>query len=146
MNVINLKYNMELFKKKAELEKSLAFVNKEIQMQQGDCFHVEVVLGDKGYYNSDYSQCLFCGKDLCNCSDIIRASIYASTYLRGKYGDGSRLKDRQGRFLELQNLWISLVEQNPAATENKLFELMKKAIEKDEIQNKKLEKKLGFKL
>lgn len=146
MDVLNLKYNMGLLEKKAELERSLSFVKKEIQMQQEDCFHVEVVLGDRGYYNSDYSQCLFCGKDLCNCSDIIRASIDASTYLRGRFGDGSRLKDRQERFLELQNLWISLVEENPTATEDDLFLLMREAVEKDEVQNKELEKKLGFKL
>lgn len=144
MGITNLKYNIGLFEKQKELEQQLQFVEQQIKFQQEHCAHVGVTLGYVGLYSSrdtSVGQCLFCGK---KSLEDFPLSICATTYKKEKYGVGSTKCERKGRLQELQELWISLANQNPDATEEELVEMMKEEIQKDAVQREGLEKKLQF--
>lgn len=146
MDINNLKYNMELFKTKKSLERQLKLVNSEIGKNQDNCKHIKVILGYVGAYayrDTIKCRCLLCNSTICD--DNI-GTIDAITYKRPIYSNGFLVSEREERLLELQKLTLDFMKEDHNLTEVQLIEKLKEVIEKDEENNKQLEKTLDFKM
>lgn len=141
-NIIQrLKYNQTLQETKVRLEKELKMVNQEIETQQNQCDHIEIILGSTDSHldrDTIISECLFCGKKgLPQYTPQIDAHIYK----KHKYSNGEA--GRFGRLKEIQDLWLQYITENPGLTEEEIIEKIREVIKEDEEKYKQLKKTLN---
>ena len=130
-----IKYNQSLDQRKEQLLSELEEVNKQIKEQQKDCDHISVCIGWCGlhlYRDSAYHKCLICGE---NSPESRYPIIEAQNYKREIYSHGEEYKDREDRFIELQNLAIYILNRKPDLSMKQLVEIISNIV-KDELMIK----------
>lgn len=138
MDITNIKYNHELWKKKSELEKNLKWIEQELAKQQKTCNHIRIFFSREGYdiKPGDFKleRCLFCGKqNLPDSYPLINASTYRRRFKR-TFGEEATIKEN----IEiLQELCVCLLKEDPDLTDEELIDKIEKEIEKDNEENKK---------
>ena len=137
-----IKYNQELIKNKIRLEKQLKMVNKEIDENKKLCDHIRVCLGWDGpfqYRDTSFHTCLFCQKDD---PDSQYRMIDATNYRKLKYSHGEYEMAREARLLEIQELAMGIMKENPSITEKQLVEELTEIIKADAENTKTIKKKI----
>lgn len=138
MDVINIKYNHELFKMKIGLEKSLKWLEQDIEKHQKDCKHIRVFFSreqsDLKPGGFKLERCLFCGKESISESyPLINATTYRRRFKR-VFGEEKTI---ESSIKFLQEFCIRMLNENPNLTEEELIEKVHQEIEKDEEENQK---------
>lgn len=139
-------YNRKLMRQKATLERNLKTISNEIENLQESCNHIRVCLGWDGAYqyrDTSVFNCLLC-RDYD--PDTKYKTLDATNYKKMQYSHGQNESYRESRLLELQNLALAIIIENPSITEEELIEKIENIIKKDEQETKKLEKSLGHKI
>lgn len=145
MDILNLKYNKELMKTKSRLEKELKMISEEIEKSQESCNHIKVCLGWNGpyqYRDTSIHLCLLC-RDYD--PDTKYKTVDATNYKKLQYSHGEFERDREERLLELQELTMNMMMENPSTTEEEIVEKLNEIIQEDVRKNNELEKKLRIK-
>lgn len=143
MDIKRIKYNHELLKHNIRLEKELSMVIRERVIQQEACNHIKVCLGWNGPYqdrDTSFHTCLFCQKDD---PDSQYRMIDATNYRKLKYSHGEYEMAREARLLEIQELAMGIMKENPSITEKQLVEELTEIIKADAENTKTIEKKIG---
>ncbi len=116
-SIQKIRYNQELIKNKNRLERELKMIRLEMDKEEINCNHIEVILGTLD--SCQVSHCLFCQNvHLFNEST---PRIDASNYMVERYGNGFAENQRLGRLEEIQNLWVKYQIENPQLTEEELI-------------------------
>ena len=146
MEIKKIKYSQDLIKTKNQLANQLKMLEKEIQDIQGECNHISVCLGYNGRYkrdNNSFYVCLLC-QDNYPYSKYIK--VDATYYKKEQYNHGETELYRKNRFVEIQDLAMDIIKQDPTITEEQLIITLNRII-KDNIHkensNEKI-KKLSF--
>lgn len=145
MDIQKIRYNQKLSKNKQKLEKELKMVSTEIENIQDSCNHIKVCLGYNGpfqYRNTSIHLCLFCRE---YDPDTKYKIVDATNYRKPMFSHGQNENYREERLLELQELVIVIMKDNPSITEEELIEKLTEIIKEDEEKTKNIEKKLGYK-
>lgn len=140
MDIQRIKYNRELIKNKIRLKKELNMVEKEIEESQDSCNHIRICLGWNGpyqYRDTSITQCLWC-------SEVDPRSLYniidATNYKSSLYSHGQYSSDREKRLLEIQELAINMLMENPKLTEEEMVTRLNGIMREDKEKTKILEK------
>lgn len=133
MDVKKIKYNHELFKNQVKLERQLVMVEEELDKAKKNCYHIVAITGEKEEFN--YRQCLLCGSKSFRNNDYL---INAVSYKKDLYGHGENMESRQDRYLDLQNLTVRVIEENPDLDEYNLYVKLKEEIEGTNKQKQKI--------
>ena len=140
MDVQKIKYNKELIKNKIRLKKELNMIEKEIEDSQGCCNHIRICLGWNGpfqYRNTSITQCLLCSEvDPRSLYNVVDATYYKSSL----YGHGEISSDREKRLLEIQELVVDMLVENPKLSEEDLVTRLNEIMKEDKEKTKVLQK------
>ena len=131
MDIQHLKYSNELIKTQIRLVKEMNIINQELANQQESCNHIRVCLGWDGpyqYRDTSIFNCLLCW-------DIDPHNNYktvdATDYKKIQYSHGEHRRYREGRLLDLHDLALSIIVENPSITEEELIEKLNNIIQSD---------------
>ena len=120
MDINQLKLNYEYLSTRQRLEEELRMVNREICSIQNNCKHVIVTLG------TTHEKCIVCGSTDPNKVNSYSHFIDATFYKKEKYGEGRVIEEREGKFSELQRVWLNfMTEQSNDSIDNKIRLLIK---------------------
>lgn len=140
-NVQRIEYIKQLESKKIQLEKDLAFLNKEIAFQKDNCPHISVNLGYYGYFPStgDKYCCLICGagKDKDDFFYEPKYIVHAEDYLT--HLDIKDEAQCEEKFELIQTLALGIIKENPEMEReeivSRLNNLIQESISSKSTQN-----------
>ncbi len=138
--VKRIQLNQKLNFRKEKIKKELESIEKQLEMQQKGCDHIRVCIGWSGPYlcrDTSFCTCLFCRE---YDPESNYKTINASSFKENLYYHGEMLSYREGRLIELQNLAVNLLNENPEITINELTIIISEMIkqEKNLRENKDL--------
>ena len=119
-----IKYNQTLTQSKKKLITELEEIKKQLEVQKEDCDHIKVCLGWNGpyqYRDTSICECLFCRE---SDPETNYPLIDASYYKDEIYSHGELSKYRESRMIELQNIAMYLLKENPNLSYDELISRM----------------------
>lgn len=124
-SVEKIKNLRELEMQKFELEKKLAFINRNIKEQQMTCLHIDVNLGKYMLY--DRYCCILCGEENIEKDFEPEYIIHAENYLP-QY-DINDEKQCNNKFDHIQTLALGLLKDNPNMSREELVDKLNNLIQ-----------------